>query len=115
MRCWLHPALDLAATLAGLAAVADQSDARVHLHLTGPDVRSALAKLLMFDLHPAEFPIGAAAITGIAHIPVHIWRLPDSDVGAAFVIAGPQSYAKSLWHHVVVSAAEYGLEAHVLD
>lgn len=107
-------AIDPASTLANLASITDQSDARVHLRLTGPDVRNALAKLVLLDLHPAEFPVGAAAMTGIAHIPVHIWRLPDVDSSTAFVIAGPQSYATSLWHHAVVSAAEYGLDASVL-
>lgn len=120
-------ATELARKLTGLASITDQSDARVHLHLTGPDVRNALAKLMMLDLHPTEFPVGTAAMTGIAHIPVHIWRLPDSGIKSggqthgsdpispAFVIAGPQSYATSLWHHVVVSAAEYGLDAQVLS
>lgn len=107
-------ATELARKLTGLASITDQSDARVHLHLTGPDVRNALAKLVTLDLHPGEFTAGAAAMTGIAHIPVHIWRLPDSATGAAYVIAGPQSYATSLWHHIVVSAAEYGLDARVL-
>ena len=102
------------AALAGLAAVVDQSDARVHLRLTGPDVRAALAKLVMLDLHPGEFAPGAAAMTVIAHVPVHLWRLTDGVEGPVFVIAGPQSYATSLWHHIVISAAEYGLDARVL-
>ena len=106
-------ATDLAQTLAGLASLTDQSDARVHLRLAGPDVRNALAKLVMLDLHPAGFPVGAAAMTVLAHMPVHIWRLPDGD-SATFVVAGPQSYATSLWHHIVTAAAEYGLDAQVL-
>lgn len=106
-------AMRVRASLAGLAAVVDQSDARVHLRLTGSDVRAALAKLVMLDLHPGEFAPGAAAMTVIAHIPVHIWRLADGDEGPVFVIAGPQSYATRLWHHIVISATEYGLDARV--
>ena len=105
----------ITAALTGIAALVDQSDSRVHVRLTGPDVRLALAKLVMLDLHPGEFACGSAAMTAIAHIPVHIWRLADGAEGSVFVIAGPQSYATSLWHHIVISAAEYGVDASVLD
>lgn len=104
-----------ASVLTGLASLTDQSDARMHLKLAGPRTRDALAKLAGIDVHPAVFPAGAAAMTVIADIPVHLWRLPDQAEGPAFEIAGPQSYAASLWHHVVVAAEEYGLQARVID
>ena len=97
--------------LTGLASLSDQSDSRLHLELYGPRTRDAMAKLVGIDVHPATFPEGAAAMTAIADIPVHLWRLPDAAEGAAFVIAGPQSTSASLWHHVVVAAEEYGLDA----
>ena len=99
------------AALAGLASMTDQSDARVHLRLAGPHVRDALAKLTGIDLHPDVFYKGAAAMTVIAHIPVHLWRLPDTSGNSVFEIAGPQSTAASLWHHVVEASKEYGLDA----
>ena len=100
-----------AAALAGHASISDQSDARVHLRLSGPHVRSALEKLVGIDVHPDAFVPGAAAMTAIADMAVHLWRLPDASNGAAFVIAGAQSTAISLWHHVVTAAEEYGLDA----
>lgn len=99
---------------AGRAAVVDQSHARVQIGLEGPRVRDTLAKLIGIDVDAHTFPAASAAMTVIAHIPVHVWREVDRDGSAAFEIAGPQSYAESLWHHVVVSAAEYGLEARTL-
>ena len=107
------PAIEIKAkaALADLASLSDQSHARVHLQVTGPSVRDALAKLVAIDLDAAIFSVGAVAMTGLAQIPIHIWRLDDGLEGAVFEIAGPQSYAASLWHHVVVAASEYGLDA----
>ena len=65
------------AELSELAAVSDQSDARAALRLSGPNVRDMLAKGCMIDLHPAAFPSGAAAMTSIAHIGVHLWRVDE--------------------------------------
>ena len=86
---------NVTAALAGLASMTDQSDARVHLRLSGPHARDALAKLTGVDVHPAAFAEGAAAMTVIAHMPVHLWRLPDTAGSAAFEIAGPRSTAAS--------------------
>ena len=103
------------AVLADVATLADQSHARVHLHISGPRARDALAKLVGIDLDTSVFAAGAAAMTVIAHIPVHIWRLDDIPEGAVFEIAAPHSYAASLWHYVVTAAAEFGLDARSLD
>jgi sarcosine oxidase subunit gamma len=104
-----------AAAITGAAALVEQSDSRVRTSLSGPRVRDALAKLVSIDLHPGVFGIGGAAMTAIAHIPLHIWRCHDEGGNAVFEIAAPQSYAGSLWHHIVVAAAEYGLEARTLQ
>ena len=104
----------IAAAVGDIATIVDQSDARLQIGLTGPRVRDALAKLVTIDLHPDVFPVGTAAMTGIAHIPVHLWRLADADGSPRFEFAGPRSYATSLWHHAVAAAEEYGLTAHPL-
>lgn len=54
--------------LSGLAAIADQSDGRAVLTLSGGKIRTALSKGCMIDLHPSAFPVGSAALTSIAHI-----------------------------------------------
>jgi methylglutamate dehydrogenase subunit D len=99
------------ATLDRLGAVSDQSAARVFLRMAGGDVRRALAKVLGIDLHPLVFPVGHAAMTDLAHLPVHVWRTADIGAQATFEIAGPRSMAGSLWHALLAAAAEYGLDA----
>lgn len=97
------------ARLADTAAVADQSDSRAALRLSGPRVREALAKGCMVDLHPAAFPPGAAAATSIAHMGVQLWRAADSPGGeAVFEIMVARSMAASFWSWFSASAAEFG-------
>jgi heterotetrameric sarcosine oxidase gamma subunit len=96
--------------LSSLAAVSEQSDARAALRLAGPNVRDMLAKGCMVDLHPAAFPSGAVAMTSIAHIGVHLWRVDESPCGgdAIFDILVARSMAASFWSWAKASAAEYG-------
>jgi heterotetrameric sarcosine oxidase gamma subunit len=98
------------AELSGLAAVSDQSDARAALRLSGPHVRDMLAKGCMIDLHPTAFPSGAAAMTSIAHIGVHLWRVDEQprDGDPTFDILIARSMAASFWSWAGASAAEYG-------
>ncbi|WP_158818873.1 sarcosine oxidase subunit gamma [Methylocapsa sp. S129] len=97
------------AELSELAAVSDQSDGRAALRLSGPNVRDMLAKGCMIDLHPAAFPSGAAAMTSIAHIGVHLWRVDEQpyDRPAIFDILVARSMAASFWSWASASAAEY--------
>lgn len=90
------------------AAISDQSDARAALRLSGPHLRETLAKGVMLDLHPAAFAVGDAAGTSVAHIGIHLWRLPDGPEGPVFEIMVPRSYAGSFWSWLGASAAEFG-------
>ncbi|MGX5734266.1 sarcosine oxidase subunit gamma [Bosea thiooxidans] len=92
------------------AAVSDQSDARALLRLSGPHVRDVLAKGVMLDLHPAAFAVGDTAMTSVAHVGVHLWRLPDGPDGAVFEIMATRSMAGSFWSWFAASAAEFGCE-----
>jgi heterotetrameric sarcosine oxidase gamma subunit len=94
--------------LSGLAAVAEQSDARAALTLSGPRIRDALAKGCMIDLHPQAFPVGATALTSIAHIGLHLWRADDGPDGAVFEIMVARSMAGSFWSWLSASVAEFG-------
>lgn len=92
------------------AAVADQSHARAALRLAGPRVRDMLAKGCMLDLHPAAFPPGTAALTSIAHVAVHLWRVDDGadPLNAVFDMMIPRSMAGSFWSWLSAAAAEFG-------
>jgi sarcosine oxidase subunit gamma len=93
----------LAQRLAGLAAVADQSDGRVILRVQGVATRNALAKLLPIDLHPSVFAEDATALTLAGHINVQIWR----SGGDAFELACFRSFAAALYDSLREACREF--------
>lgn len=95
----------LAADLAGVASVNDQSDGYAALRLEGPKVLDVLAKGVFLDLDAKVFPPGSAAGVTIAHIGAVLWRR-EAEVFEVLVF---RSYAASFWQWVEESAAEYGL------
>lgn len=101
---------ELLRDLAPLAAISDQSDGRAALRLSGPKLRDTLAKGCMLDLHPSAFPVGAAALTSIAYMGVHLWRIADDPASgdAVFEIMIARSMAGSFWSWLSASAAEFG-------
>jgi methylglutamate dehydrogenase subunit D len=107
-----HPATkdflsSLRARLAGLASVADQSDGRVVLRLSGDCVRNVLAKGVPVDLHPRSFKAGDVASTTIAYMGVQLQQLDDLPT---FQLMAFRSLAGSLWSWLTASAAEFGYE-----
>lgn len=94
---------------AGLASLSEQSDGRSLLRIAGPRARDMLAKVCSIDLHPAVFPVGAAAATSIDHTSVNLWRSQDVDGAAVFNLLVFASFAESLWHTLLDSGAEYGI------
>jgi sarcosine oxidase subunit gamma len=97
----------LEAEIGDVAAIADQSDARAILRLSGLRVREVLAKGCMIDLHPRAFRPGDVALTSIAHIGVQLWQLDDEPT---YEIAVFRSLAGSFWSWLQASAAEFGCE-----
>jgi sarcosine oxidase subunit gamma len=96
---------DLAATLAGLASITDQSDGRAAVRISGPRARDVLAKGLPIDLHPKAFRPGDAATTVASLIGVQLWQVDD---GPTYDVAMFRGYAGSFWHWLTASAAEFG-------
>jgi sarcosine oxidase subunit gamma len=96
--------------LSAHGALSDQSDARAAVRVSGPHLRDMLAKGVMLDLHPSVFVVGDVALTGIAHVGVHLWRLADGPDGAVFEIMAPRSMAGSFWSWFAASVAEFGCE-----
>lgn len=95
--------------LASTAAMAEQSDSRAVLSVSGWQVPALLAKGAMIDLHPRAFPEGAVALTSLAHIVIMLWRTHDGPDGAVFEIIVPRSMAGSFWSWLSASAAEFGM------
>jgi methylglutamate dehydrogenase subunit D len=98
---------ELRTRLAGRAALSDQSDAKVVLDVSGPEVRRALAKGIAIDLDPAVFQVGDAALTVVGHINVQLAYASAPDT---FELITAASTARSFWHWLESSAAEFGLE-----
>jgi len=100
----------LAPSLAGSASLSDQSHARVLISVSGAKARAMLAKLSSIDLHADAFAIGAAAATSMDHTSVTLWRGNDrTDGQAVFNVLVFATFAESLWHTMLDSAAEYGV------
>ena len=93
--------------LGSLAAVADQSDSRLVVRLSGPRVRDVLVKGLAVDLHPRAFKLGDVAVTLVAHIGVQIDMLDDAPT---YQLAAARSMAGSFWSWLTASAAEFGYD-----
>jgi sarcosine oxidase subunit gamma len=99
---------------AGMASLSEQSDGRSLLRISGKRVRDMLAKVCSLDLHPAVFPVGAAAATSIDHTSVNLWRGENRNAGdrggeAVFYLLVFATFADSLWHTLLDSGAEYGI------
>jgi heterotetrameric sarcosine oxidase gamma subunit len=118
-RLWLvanaQDAADLAALpdlVAGRAAITDLSHARVVLRFSGPDARTALAKLCRIDLHPKAFAPGRTAQTPLGQVPALIHCVDD---GPTFDLYLPRSLARSATETLIDAAAEFGLEVGVRE
>jgi heterotetrameric sarcosine oxidase gamma subunit len=95
------------ARIGPFAAVADQSDSRLVLRLSGPRVRDVLAKGVPVDLHPDAFKPGDVASTVVGYIGTQIDMLDDSP---AYQLTAPRSMAGSLWSWLTSAAAEFGYD-----
>lgn len=95
----------LVSACAASCAVAEQSDARVVIAVSGPQARATLAKGVLIDLHPRAFGPGSTALTLGANIAVQVWQ---TDAAPTFMLAAPRSYAEDLWRWLTHAAAEFG-------
>src|SRR5262249_23006503 len=94
------------ARLGPFAAVMDQSDSRLVLHLSGPNVRDVLAKGVSIDLHPNVFRPGDIASTLVAYVGVQIDRLDAT----TYQLTAPRRMAGTIWSWLTASAAEFGYD-----
>lgn len=104
-----HSIGTLTQAFASSASLSDQSHARVLISISGDKARATLAKLSSIDLHADAFAIGAAAATSMDHTSVTLWRGNDRDGLAVFNVLVFATFAESLWHTMLDSAAEYGV------
>ena len=87
--------------------IADQSDGCGVLHISGPKARAVLAKGVGLDLDARVFRPGDVALTLAGPIAVQLWQIDETP---SFEIALYRSLARSFWHWLSASAAEFGYE-----
>ena len=104
-----HTIEALGSVFADSASLSDQSHARVLISVSGDKARTVLAKLSSIDLHPEAFAVGAVAATSMDHTSVTLWRGKDRDGQVVFNLLVFSTFAESLWHTILDSAAEYGV------
>ena len=85
-------AAELSIRLGDFAYVADQSNGRVVLTLSGPDATRILANGIAVDLHPDAFPVGRAANVRCNHLSVNLARTGE----ASFDLVVGRSFAEAL-------------------
>jgi sarcosine oxidase subunit gamma len=76
------------------------------VRVSGPDVRAALAKGCMLDLHERAYARGACAQTLIAKVNVIVHRLDGSD--PVYDLYATRSAAGSFWHWLAEATREFG-------
>ena len=97
----------LARALRGLASVADQSDAYVAVRVAGPQAQALLSRGVGLDLHDQAFPVGAGAVTSVAHLGLILWRC-EAEV---YDLLSFRSYADDFWLWLRETGADFGLRA----
>ncbi|MER8636038.1 sarcosine oxidase subunit gamma family protein [Mesorhizobium sp. M1365] len=106
-----HASEPLSQAFAQSASLSDQSHARALISVSGEKARAMLANLSSLDLHPAVFPAGTAAATSLDHTSINLWRANDRPDGqAVFNLLVFATFAESLSHTMLDTAAEYGVE-----
>lgn len=97
-------------TLAG-ASVAEQGDGRAILAVSGPEVRSLLAKVTALDLHPSVFAVGRSANALVCHVAANIMRTGEN----SFEITVPRSYALWVYEELKLAGLDFGLSIGFAD
>jgi sarcosine oxidase subunit gamma len=87
------------------ASVADQSDGRVLMVISGPSVRKILAKCVAVDLHPDAFAEGYSANMMCCHVAANVARTAAD----TFEIIVPRSFAGSVFDELMEMGREHAL------
>lgn len=91
----------------GGASIIDQSDGRVLLELSGPNVRKILAKCVAVDLDPESFATGRSANMQCCHVAINLAH----SAADTFEIIAPRSFCGSLFEEMMEMGREFALTA----
>lgn len=92
-------------------SVADTSDARTTITVSGANARNVMAKLCSLDFHPSQFGPGQCAQTIVAKVGVMITQTAETKSGGAtYELYALRSFSTYLWKRLVDAANEYGVQ-----
>jgi len=97
------------AALVAVAALTDQTDGWVWVHLSGADAVAVLARLTPLDLRPSAFAVGTSARTLINHMQALILRGAED----GFEIAVFASMAGTLHHELTEAMRRVAARARI--
>ena len=86
--------------------VIDLSSSRTRIVLDGVAAVAVLKKGIAIDLGEQEFPPGAAAMTGLHHVPILVHRTGRE----RFELLAPRTFALTIFEWVEDAALEFGYE-----
>lgn len=93
------------------ASVADTSEARTTITLSGANARNVMTKLCSLDFHPSQFGPGQCAQTIVAKVGVMITQTAETKTGGAtYELYALRSFSTYLWNRLVDAANEYGVQ-----
>ena len=95
----------LRSKLGDIASIVDQSHGRVMFQIKGPMARDILRKGTPVDLRDARFPVGASAMTQIAHVGAHLSRVADD----TYQVSVFRGFSESFMEWLKTHALAYGL------
>ena len=97
----------LSKKLKGLGYASDQSDSRVCFRISGPKARDVMSRGCRLDLHQSVAGKGFCAQTTMAQVGVIIHQSQSDPVYDIYVYSG---FARSFWHWLSHTAAQFGYD-----
>src|SRR5262249_33272761 len=87
-------------------ALFDVSASRIAWTISGPHATDVLARGCPLDFHPGAFGVGACAQSLYGQVGILVVKRDDTP---AFTLMVARSYARDVWHSLLVAAAPYGV------
>jgi sarcosine oxidase subunit gamma len=91
---------------AASGAATPLSHSRSRIFIEGRPARTVLAKGIPLDLHPEVFAVGQAALTGLHHTPVLLFRAGED----RYELWAMRSFALACWEWLADAALEFGYD-----
>jgi heterotetrameric sarcosine oxidase gamma subunit len=96
-------------------SIVNQTSGLAGLMVVGPRYHELLSKLCAIPLHPAAFPVGRVAQSGVAKVHAILVRQDLAPAVPAIEIYVDRPYGEYVWEAVLDAGGEYGIQPVGLD